>query len=250
MHNMLKMDMYRLFHRKILYVMMVVMTAMTLSMLFLSDPSSLTINTALGVMNGVSMDNFASAGGGLGVVYTLICIMLSFLVCDDFSTGFAKNLFTVHSKKSDYIFSKIISMVVAGAILMLLNLLEVVMFCIISDVDLVSVGGIVLFWIEKWLVVMPFSSAILFLSLKFRNKGLGFLFSFLLGTGGLVMGIAWAFETLKIPSKLLTLTIYGVSSIPSLSFEALVIVQIVIVSIVWLVFYSLLSVKTLEKMDI
>lgn len=90
MNNLLKMDLYRLFRRKTLYVMLIAVSAMILSMLILADPATLTVSSILGVMNGVSMDNFMSAGSGLGLSYTLMCVMLSFFVCDDFSSGFAK----------------------------------------------------------------------------------------------------------------------------------------------------------------
>lgn len=93
MLKLLRMDIYRLFHRKMLYVLLVAMSAVMLSMLFLGDPSTMTIGSVMGVMQGVSMENFMSAASGLGLVYTLICILLSFFVCDDFSTGFAKNVF-------------------------------------------------------------------------------------------------------------------------------------------------------------
>lgn len=101
MKQLLKMDIHQLFHRKPLYVMAIVLSAMTCSMLFLPDPSTMSIQSVLGVMNGISMDNFMSAGSGLGLVYTLMCIMLSFFVCDDFSSGFAKNIFTVHANRFD-----------------------------------------------------------------------------------------------------------------------------------------------------
>lgn len=50
MLKLLKMDLYRLFHRKLLYVMIVALSAITLSMLFLSEPSTVTISSVLGVL--------------------------------------------------------------------------------------------------------------------------------------------------------------------------------------------------------
>ncbi len=252
MKNLLKMDLYRLFRRKTLYIMMVAMSAMTLSMLFLADPATLSISSILGVMNGVSMDNFMSAANGLGLVYTLMCIMLSFFVCDDFSSGFAKNVFTVHSKKFDYISGKIISMMVASAVLMLLSLVESVVFCIISGISMGSIGGIIVFWIEKWLLTAPFAAAILFLSLWVRNKGLGFLFACLLGTGGLVMGVEWAFEALHFPyaNQVLSWTMYGASTVPSLTLSFGGVLHIILAAVIWVVFYSVLSAVVLKRKDV
>lgn len=252
MLKLLKMDMYRLFHRKLLYVMVVALSAITLSMLFLSDPSGVTIDSVLGVLDGVSMENFMAAGSGLGLVYTLMCIMLSFFVCDDFSSGFAKNIFTVHANKFDYIVSKIISMMAASAVLMLFSVVESFAYCMISGISIGSVGGILIFWIEKWIISAPFAAAILFISLWMRNKGLGFLFGCLLGTGGLVMGIAWAFEALHFPyaSQVLNLTMYGASTVPTLDFHAGDFVYIVVVSAVWVIFYSVMSASVLKKKDV
>ena len=252
MLNLLKMDLYRLFRRKTLYVMIAALSAVTLSMLFLAEPSTLTISSILGVMNGVSMDNFMTAANGLGLVYTLMCIMLSFFVCDDFSSGFAKNIFTVHAGKFDYISSKIVSMMAGSAVLMVVSLVESLVFCAISGVAVGSVGGIALFWVEKWILSAPFAAAILFLSLWVRNKGLGFLFACLLGTGGLVMGIQWGFEALHFPyaSQVLSFTMYGASTIPSLTFQMGEVPHIVLAAVVWVVFYSALSAVVLKKKDV
>lgn len=252
MTKLLKMDMYRLFHRKMLYVMIVVMSAITLSMLCLSDTSTMTVGSILGVMDGVSVNNFMSAASGLGLIYTLMSIMLSFFVCDDFSSGFAKNIFTVHANRFDYIVSKILSMTVASGVLMLLSLIESVGFCMISGIAVGSVGGIIVFWLEKWLLSAAFAAAILFVSLLVRNKGLGFLFACLLGTGGLVMGVAWAFEMFHIPgaSQILSLTMYGASTVPTMQFHVGEFAHVLIAAVVWTVFYAVLGAVTLKKKDV
>ena len=251
MLNLLKMDIRQLFHRKTLYII-IAMSEVTLSMLFLSSPETAAMASVLGVMNCVSMDNFMSAASGLGLVYTLMCIMLSFFVCDDFSSGFAKNIFTVHASKFDYITSKIVSMMVGSAVLMLLSLIESIAFCLISGVAMGSIGGMIIFWIEKWLLSAPFAAAILFLSLWVRNKGLGFLFACLLGTGGLVMGIQWGLQSLKIPSAgtILSFTMYGASTLPSLGFNAGDFLHILIVGVVWTLVYTVLSSIVLKKKDV
>ena len=252
MLKLFRMDIYRLFHRKILYVMIIAMSAITLSMLFLNDPSAMSFSSVLGVMNGVSMDNFMSAASGLGLVYTIMCIMLSFFVCDDFSSGFAKNIFTVHSNKFDYIASKILSMMAASGVLMLISLIEAIFFCMMSGVTMASISGIIVFWIEKWILSAPFAAAILFISIWMRNKGLGFLFACLLGTGGLVMGVEWGLEAIKFPlaSQVLSWTMYGSSTIPALSFHIGDFVHIIAAAIVWCIFYSALSSFLLKKKEI
>lgn len=252
MLKLLRMDLYRLFRRKSLYVLTVAMSAIMLSMLFLGDSATMTVDSVMGVMAGVSMENFMSAASGLGLVYTLACILLSFFVCDDFSTGFAKNIFTVHANKRDYITSKIVTSMVASGVMMLVSTIEAVAFCLISGVGLGSLGGIAVFFVEKWLLSAPFSAAILFVSLLARNKGIGFLFACLLGTGGLVMGVAWAFEVLHIPyaSQILSWTIYGASTVPQLSFQTGNLLHVGAAAIIWSVVYGLLSAAVLKKKDV
>lgn len=252
MLNLWKMDLRQLFHRKTLYLMLVILSAINFSMLYLAAPSTLTISSVLGVMDGISMDNFMMAANGLGLVYTLACIMFSFFVCDDFSSGFAKNIFTVHAKKADYISSKIMSMMTGSAILMLLSLTEAAAFCAMNHVAMGAMGAILIFWLEKWLLTAPFAAAILFISLWLRNKGAGFLFACLLGTGGLVMGAAWAFEAMKFPyaSQVLSWTMYGASTIPSLSFHTGDILHIVLASVIWVLFYSILGVAVLKRKEV
>lgn len=252
MLNLLKMDIHRLFHRKTLYLMIIVLSAMTLSMLFLSDPSIMTFSLILGVMNGVSMENFMSAASGLGLGYTLMCILLSFFVCDDFSCGFAKNIFTIHANKRDYIASKIISMMIATGILMLISLIESITYAMIYSISFGSIIGIIMFWFSKWLISAAFAAAILFVSILFRNKGLGFLFACLFGTGGLVMGMEWAFETLHFPlaSQVLCWTMYGASTIPTMNTNILDILHILVVTLLWSVTYGMLSANLLKKTEI
>lgn len=252
MLKLFRMDLHRLFHRKTLYVLIVAMSAITLSMLFLSDPSGMTIGSVMGVLDGVDMNNFMSAASGLGLVYTMICILLSFFVCDDFSSGFAKNLFTVHANKRDYIASKILSTMVASGVMMLISTVEAVAFCMISGIEVGSIGGIVVFFLEKWLLSAPFSAAILFISLWARNKGLGFLFACLLGTGGLVMGISWAFEVLHVPyaSQILSWTMYGASTVPALQFQFGDLLHVAAAAVIWSVVYGALSAAVLKKKDI
>lgn len=252
MFNLLKMDLRQLFHRKTLYMMIVILSAINLSMLCLSSPSTLSIASVLGVMEGVSMDNFMMAANGLGLVYTLACIMFSFFVCDDFSSGFAKNIFTIHPRKADYISSKIVSMMAGSAVLMVFSLVESFAFCALNNVVIGGIGGIVIFWLEKWLLTAPFAAAILFISLWLRNKGLGFLFACLLGTGGLVMGIAWAFETLHFPyaDQVLSWTMYGASALPSLRIQFNHIIHIVMAAAFWVVFYSALSAAVLKQKEV
>ena len=53
---------------------------------------------------------------------TLIVIVSSVIVCDDFTTGFGKNIFSYYPKRRDYIFSKLLTLgFVSGFFLLFLT---------------------------------------------------------------------------------------------------------------------------------
>lgn len=76
----------------------------------------------IGSVSSSSAD--ASAGAGMSMSITSMCninmmffavaVFVCIFVGDDFRSGYAKNLFTVRSNKSDYVISKTISCFVAG----------------------------------------------------------------------------------------------------------------------------------------
>ena len=55
----------------------------------------------------------------INMMFFIISIFVCLFVGADFSSGYAKNLFTVRSKKSDYVISKSIACFVAGASMIL-----------------------------------------------------------------------------------------------------------------------------------
>lgn len=135
---------------------------------------------------------------------------------------------------------------------MLLSLIESIGYCLFSGVAVGSIGGIDVFWIEKWLLSSASAAAILFVSLLFRNKGLGFLFACLLGTSGLVMGVEWGLEALHVPGTelILSMTMYGASTVPTLQFNMVEFLHVLLASAVWTVFYSVLSAIMLKMKDV
>lgn len=82
-----------------------------------------TVWEMIGTVSSSSAD--ANAGAGMSMSITSMCninmmffgvaVFVCLFVGDDFRSGYAKNLFTVRSKKSDYVISKTIACFVAGA---------------------------------------------------------------------------------------------------------------------------------------
>lgn len=53
-----------------------------------------------------SMDMSITGMCNINMVFFFIAVLVCVFVCDDFRSGYSKNLFTVRSKKSDYVISK------------------------------------------------------------------------------------------------------------------------------------------------
>lgn len=127
--SMLAVDLRRLFVSPIFYIMVGVSLAIPVLILVMTTmmDGTVTINQQTGLPNepikgfdyvwqilgsidGASM----GAGGGMDLVsmcnvnmmFFLIAVPVCVFVSDDFRSGYAKNLFTVRAKKTDYVLSK------------------------------------------------------------------------------------------------------------------------------------------------
>lgn len=137
--SMLSVDIKRMFTMPLFYIMagvafvmpilILVMTTMTAGTTT-TDPVTGEPSTMVGFTNvwqaiGSLSDAGASASIDLtsmcniNLLYFLIAVLVCLFVADDFRSGYAKNLFTVRSKKTDYVISKSIVGFVCGAIMLL-----------------------------------------------------------------------------------------------------------------------------------
>jgi len=65
------------------------------------------------------MDMSLTATCNINMMYFLIAVLVCVFVGDDFRSGYAKNLFTVRAKKTDYVISKTLACFVGGAVMIL-----------------------------------------------------------------------------------------------------------------------------------
>ena len=75
------------------------------------------IGSESGAMNGMNMDMTAMCN--INLIYFLAGVFLCLFVGEDFRSGYAKNLFTVRARKSDYVASKTVVGITAGAAMLL-----------------------------------------------------------------------------------------------------------------------------------
>lgn len=137
--TMLHVDFRRMFTQPLLYIMVgacLVMPILILIMTTMMD-GSVSVNPQTGaetVIEGFDyvwqiLGTVSSAGMNMSMDMTAMCninllyFIVSALVCifvsADFRSGYAKNLFTVRAKKSDYVISKTLVVFVGGGLMVL-----------------------------------------------------------------------------------------------------------------------------------
>ena len=137
--------------------------------------------------NGMSMDLTSMCN--INMMFFIIAVFVCVFVSDDFRSGYVKNLFTVRSKKDDYIVSKSIVCFVAGASMILAFFIGSLLGGVFSGVSFslqgVTVYNIIMTVFSKVFLVGIFIAIYLLASVIAKEKlwlslilsfGIGMLF--------------------------------------------------------------------------
>jgi hypothetical protein len=197
--SMLKLDFYRLFHTPALFIFIAIaaiIPAMVLSM------SGMETTTPDGIVQkGIEITNtwqmIESTGGSavaenpmdfagfanINMVFIFAGLLMAIFVAHDYSSGFVKNIFTVHSKKLDYVISKSAAGIFGGAGMIIAYFFGTVIAGVITGKAFdVNAGGLILCLLSKIFLMSVFCSLFLAVSVFFRNKlWLTIIFTFLFG---------------------------------------------------------------------
>ncbi len=121
---------------------------------------------------GMSMDLVSMCN--INMVYFAIAVLVCVFVCDDFRSGYAKNLFTVRSKKTDYVISKTIVSSIGGGAMILAFVLGSIIGGAIASLSFEMVGfnafNLICSSISKVLLVPIFVSIFLTMSVIGKQK--------------------------------------------------------------------------------
>lgn len=124
--SMLKVDARKTFVSTLYYIMLGVAFVMPILILVMTTMMDGTVNVnpqtgvptviegfdnvyqAIGILSsaGMSMEMDFTGMCNINMLYFLIAVPVCIFISDDFRSGYAKNLFTVRAKKSDYVISK------------------------------------------------------------------------------------------------------------------------------------------------
>jgi ABC-type transport system involved in multi-copper enzyme maturation permease subunit len=252
MRNLFKMDLRRLFRGKVLYILIGVLTSIVLSTVIMSDATADLTALLGGVPPQTAEMEFIGGSMGAGAIYGLLGLIVMLFICTDYSSGFAKNVFSVHTNKWNYFVSKLLTMMVASGVMFAAFVLETVIVGLIvgRSMAVVSPLGLVAFLFQKWLISGAFAAIYIFINLLTRNKAIGCVAAFLLGTGGLVMGLQLFFGMIGIDGSIITdSTIHGTSGLITADFNFLTTLRVLITGAAWTALYGWLSNKVLKTND-
>lgn len=135
--TMLKVDFKRMFTMPLVYIMAGVSLAMPILILVMTSFMGGGTDPETGAEAAATFTNvwqaISSVSGGdsagmamdlttmcnMNLIYFLIAVLVCVFTAEDFRSGYAKNLFTVRSKKVDYVFSKSLVCFAGGVIMIL-----------------------------------------------------------------------------------------------------------------------------------
>ena len=137
-----------------------------------------------GDMSAMSMDIVSMCN--INMLYFAIAVLVCIFVADDFRSGYAKNLFTVRAKKTDYVASKTLVLFVGSAFMMLAFFIGSIVGGAVSGLsfEMVGFGALNLVWciLSKIVLVSVFVPIYLIMSVVAKQKlWMSILLSMMLG---------------------------------------------------------------------
>lgn len=197
--SMLKVDFRRMFGTKLFYIMLGISVAVPILILVMTTmmDGSVSVNPQTGeetvieafdnawqIIGTLSSENSATDTAAMSMDMMSMCNInllyfgIAALVCiftaDDFRSGYAKNLFTVRARKTDYVISKTLVCFIGGAILILGFFIGTTLGGAIAGLPFemvgFGVGNVVMCLLSKMLLIAVFVPIYLLMSVIAKQK--------------------------------------------------------------------------------
>lgn len=212
LRTMLSVDFRRMFTMPFLYIMVGICFVMPILILVMTTmmDGSVSVNPQTGVetviegfdnvwqiIGTVSSDSTASTEAAamdmsitamcnINMLYFIIAVLVCIFVSADFRSGYAKNLFTVRAKKSDYIISKTLVCFVGGAMMILAFFIGAILGGAISglpfEMTSFGTGELIMCILSKVVLVSVFVPIYLLMSVIAKQKSwMSILLSMMVG---------------------------------------------------------------------
>lgn len=194
MKSMLYVDFRRMFTMPLFYIMMGICFVMPVLILVMTtmmdgtvqvDPNTGVETTIEAFTNvwqvigsvsgeGAAMDMSMTGMCNINLVYFMTAVFVCIFVADDFRSGYVKNLFTVRSKKSDYVISKTLVGFTGGAGMLLAFFAGAMVGGAVSglpfDTGAAGVSGIIMCMISKIFMAAVFVAIFILMSVVGKQK--------------------------------------------------------------------------------
>lgn len=191
MKRMLKVDFKRMFTMPLVYIMAGVSFALPILILIMTtmmggttvDPTTgveTTVETftnvwqAFGSESGNAMGMDLTSMCNINMLYFLVAVFVCVFVADDFRSGYAKNIFTIRSKKIDYVCSKSLVGFVGAILMFILYFIGAMIGGAIAGLSFDTTGfgvsGIIICFFSKIFMTAIFVSIALLLGTIAKQK--------------------------------------------------------------------------------
>lgn len=192
--SMLRVDFRRMFKSKLFYILIasaLVMPILMTVMMTMMD-GSVSVNPQTGVetiMQGPenTWQNIGTLPGGeamggsdifmmcnINMMFLLVAVFLCLFISDDFRSGFAKNLFTVRARKSDYVASKTVSGFLCGTLMLIAYFVGSVLGGAISGLSFdlygLTMGNVAMCMVAKIFLMLVFVAIDVIVSVAAKQK--------------------------------------------------------------------------------
>ena len=249
--SMLKLDFYRLFTTPAFYIMLLIAAMIPALVLTVggveapevSNPNAVSVTTAPAMEVTNAWQLIESTGGSavadnpldfagfanINMLFIFAGLLMSIFVAHDYSSGYVKNIFTVHSKKIDYVISKSAVGIFGGACMIATYVFGTVLSGLLMGKAFdVNVGGLIMCLISKAFLMGVFCSLFLSIAVFFRNKlWLTIIFTFLFG-----------------------MMLYPAASVATLSSTGITVLATLIAGTIGTVAFGTVSTQILKKRDL
>lgn len=132
------------------------------------------VESVSGESSGMSGDNVMMSMCNINLLFFLAAVLVCIFVADDFRSGYAKNLFAVRPRKTDYVISKTFVGFVGGAFMVLAYSAGTVLGGAIAglsfDAGAAGISGIVMCLLSKALLMAVFVPIYLLWSVVGKQK--------------------------------------------------------------------------------
>lgn len=205
MRSMLSVDFRRMFTMPLFYIMVGIAIVMPILILVMTTMMDGTVSVNPQTGEETVMEAFDSTWQAIGaisdessamsmdlvsmcninLIFFMIAVYICIFVSEDFRSGYAKNLFTVHAKKSEYIISKTLVGFVSGTVMLLAFFVGAMLGGAIAglpfDTGIADTASIVMCMLAKIFLMAVFVAIYLLTSVIAKEK---LWLSILLSLGG------------------------------------------------------------------